>query len=183
MLDEEEFGIASDIPVMKANTTVESSDGTITTGEQTGANLKTTDSSAEVTKEATAGSSSKDIVEEKTTQQSEDNVQKVLNGETEAQKRAARAAKFGIPLKEVKSSGEKQSEESTAASAALAEKKRLRAERFGIPLKETSTSNQPKGKKGKNNGKKSKTNQATTVDPELVNINCMPFTKVYSSSL
>ena len=192
VLDEEEFGIESDMPPI-TSTEITTEDvvappvvETVTTVEETVAPVVTSVpvvTEEDVSKETDSAAVNNSEPAAKDTKAEGD-------VDPEEQKRAARAAKFGIPLKEkkavVQTQKKKQKQqgavtkvveltaEQVAAQAAVDEKKRLRAERFGIPVKETpapATAATSGNKKRNRHNKKSEgnSNVPKPVDPAVVN--------------
>lgn len=189
VLDEEEFGIESDMPP---------STGPEVTSEVTEvAAVKTTTVAPPVAEVVAPVVTSVPVVNVETPVTSaaastdpvvEETAPKELD--LEGQKRAARAAKFNIPLKEtvvpeLKKKGGRGpaaaqkvelTAEQVAAQTALDEKKRQRAERFNIPVKETPVPvENNSSKKQRNNNNKNKNSQKSqenntakkALDPEM----------------
>lgn len=191
VLDEEEFGIESDMPPITS--TVEEVVEVIAAPGPTGVTTTTTVTVEPVTETTPPAATLELKVDAPVVAAT--NIVDDSKGEEidlEARKRAARAAKFDIPLKEqAKPVDQKKgklnaapkkaalTDEQLAAQALLDEKKRQRAERFGIPLKEaappSASHSKNKNSHKKRNRNKNKDNKQPNaqeskklVDPELV---------------
>ena len=175
VLDEEEFGIASEMPISSIDAVMDEETAivevpTTTTDTESEALPTVNNAASDVDVKPTPDVSVAQTVDTVNKSTGADETIALDEKDLEAQKRAARAAKFGIPVTESNSDKKNElNDERTAEQISLDEKKKQRAERFGIPFKDSSarpnTKNNGK-KRVRDNKKREKNSLPTKNEPE-----------------